>query len=335
MKKNLCISGLGQISATGQGIKNLQKHLEGNFLPEVNFKKIKTVAGEQQVPGLLTPEVTIPSFIPDAVARRMSRLSRMCFAAVDEALTDCFSEAPRTAERMGLVVGSAYGSLDLANSFGERVQLDGIGAASPSLFASSVQNSIASHLSITFNIQGPASTIMTVEQTTMAAFRQAYDWIQEDIVDHVIVVIGDEISEYHSYFMAHAESDGSLNFKSDICTAMMGEGAVCFIISNLACTAKSYAEITDIRLADEMGEIPARASKNLIASYGQKNQYSQYQKYLGLELKLESHLRLYGSVLMGGAFEVLFAALLMKTDQVDRACYQLTSHGLMQSIYLK
>ena len=330
MKKSVFISGLGQFSAMGAGIAKLTEVLISGTSPAPTLLSIATVDGEKFVQTLTTPPVTLPATIPDGVARRMSRLSKMCFVAVAEALEDSFAGAHYNCERIGLVVGTAYGALDLANEFMERIRLEGLVGASPSLFASSVQNSIASHLSITFNLQGPASTVMTMEHTTTGSLLIAYDWLQQDIVDHVVVVIGDEISEYHRYFMANSKSDGSLNFNSDECTALVGEGAVSFIISNEN-SLKKYAKISKIESTASAGE---KKSRTFIASMGQHEEFSRYKNFINSDMKIESHLKYYGSMLTGSAFELAIAALKTSEDKIDTTCLQLTTENLMQSIHL-
>src|SRR5437762_3035756 len=113
----IVITGLGQISALGQGILALHQGLAGELQPTIAQRPVSTQMGELNVPVFVAPEVQLPNEIPDSVKRRMSRMSRMSYAAALEALKESFGPllqnlGPEVTTRVGLVIGSAYGSLD-------------------------------------------------------------------------------------------------------------------------------------------------------------------------------------------------------------------------------
>ena len=283
------VSGLGQISASGQGVKSLMAAVAEKRKPSARTETWDTRLGSKSVSFFDVPEVEMPSNLPESVKRRMSRFSKMCFASVGEAIEDaklkCSWKFPP--ERTGLIIGSAYCSLDLANLFEKKVQLEGPSGASPSLFASSVQNSIASHLSISFGIQGPCSTVVTMEQTVVGTLRLAYDWLKQDLVDCVVVAIGDEISEHMRYATAHKEN-----------SAVLGEGVVSFVLTRQD-FEKSYAEIKEIGftwLSDD-----------------QKSS-DKYQEY-------------YGEMVTGPAFEIAISAFNVPVRPRENLISQLTDHG--------
>ncbi len=195
------VAGLGQISPVGQGMASLKSALQTRSIPEV-YK---------------VPEVNMPNTLPESVKRRMSRISKMFFASVSEAIED--SKINLRGPGTGLVIGSAFCSLDLAIALERKYILEGPPGVSPTLFAGSVQNSVASHLSISFGIEGPCSTVVSMERTTEGALRLAYDWITQSVVDHVIVAVGDEVSEFHTY----AGPRGNLP---------LGEGVAAFVLSH-------------------------------------------------------------------------------------------------------
>jgi hypothetical protein len=283
------ISGLGQISAAGQGVSSLKKALHEQLKPSPKTEVWKTKLGEREVSYFSVPEVEMPANLPESVKRRMSRFSKMCFASVAEALEDAKTRTGMDfpADRIGLVVGSAYCSLDLANLFEKKIQVEGPAGASPSLFASSVQNSIASHLSITFGIQGPCSTVVTMEQSVVGAIRLAYDWLKQDLADYVVVAIGDEISEHMRYATAHQEG-----------AQVLGEGVVTFVLTKKD-LEKTYAEIKEIGFT----------------------WLSDDQK------STDKHIDYYGEMVTGPAFEVMISALNVPSKRREKLVAQLTDHG--------
>ena len=337
------ISGVGQLSALGQGKAALLAGLAGIQKPQINIRKVKTSKGEMDIPIYQAPEVVLPSDVPESVSRRMSRISKMYFATVLEAVEDafgskhCFARLDPT--RIGIVVGTALGCLESANRYQRRVILEGPTGASPSIFASSIQNAIASHLSISFGIQGPTSTVTTMEQTTIGAFRLAYDWIRQGIVDQVIVTVGDEMSDYQPYAMAHLglAAPERLNPRSDACTSVVGEAMASFFVSreDLTPAPKKYCEISDVQLFPR--ECPA-ADRYLASAYGAKGQWSRYSKWIqsgDASREPLCHAELYGSSFTGSAVEVAIGALLISQDHRSTVCVQMTDRDEVQTITLR
>lgn len=337
MSIQVVISGLGQHSALGQGMKFLKDGLDHLVQPNMVTQKILTVEGEKEITTYKAQDVLLPSHVPDGVARRMSRISRMCFAAVNEALIDAFGEdfkSKTQSTRIGLIVGTGFGPLDLTRIYKSRVHLEGPTGASPTLFANSIQNSTASHLSIAFGLQGPTSTVMTMEQTTVGSFRTAYDWIRQDIVDHVVVVVADEVAEFHAYAVAHYPIVKKLEPESNEYSLVLGEGAVGFVLSRSEAVPiqKKYAQIADVQLYTE--ERPA-VERAFVGCYGRSQQWTQHSNWLGKLKNIKCHSELYGSLVVGLAFEVAIAAMKVSEDHLPTACVQITDHEEAQTLVLR
>ncbi len=332
MNEKVVLTGIGHISALGQGIQSLSAGLKKTITPKIINKPVMTAAGEKVILAYTVVDFELPTSVSDSVARRMSHLAKMCFTSVNEAVADCFKGRPYDPERVGLVVGTAFGTFDLANEFERRIQLDGQSGASPSLFASSVQNSIASQLTIAFNIQGPTATIMTMEQTALGSISLAYDWVRRKIVDHAIVVVAEEISEIQSYLLANQSvTSERLDPNSDLCTMIAGEGAVCFILSlNTNTEARSpYAEITDVSMRTDQID---QSNRHFYAGYGRKGQRSSYEQLLNTDAIC--HASLYGGLISGLAFEIAIATIQIGKDGLTTTCVQNTDHDESQSITL-
>lgn len=332
MPTTIHITGLGHISALGQGISALQSGVSGAALPAIVPRNINTANGQVEILSYDCADVTLPSSVPEPVQRRMSRISKMCFAAVNEAVSDAFGGTRPDGTRLGISVGTAFGAFELANIFQKRIYEDGPMGASPSLFAGSVQNSIASALSMSFKIHGPSSTLMTMEQTTFGALAVACDWITQDVVDHAIVVIGDEISSYHSYTAAHLPLSRELRPHDNGFSAIVGEGASAFVLSRATAQVgrQPYAVISELALRADK---PAPVEKTYIALCGFEGQSDLYKNWLSSRSAV-SHAALYGTLLTGSAFEIAIAALDVAQTGSSVACVQITTHGEAQSLVL-
>jgi 3-oxoacyl-[acyl-carrier-protein] synthase II len=331
----IVISGVAHLSAAGQGVPALRSALTSDTVSQPEIREVTTNDGLKKVPVYLAPDVALPDDLPDAVKRRMARFSRMCFVTTREALDDAFhsghAEVKARPERVGLVVGSAFGCLDLANLYQRRVILEGQAGASPSLFAASIHNSLAAHASISFGLRGPSSTIATMEQTAIGSLALARQWITRGIVDHVVTVIGDEASDYHSYLSAHSEAPqlGFFDPESDRCTALAGEGLVGLVLSKQSLAHKAYAAIGEI---SPFRTTPPDAERYQHAAMGFNGQASKMRGWLQGRSSV-SHAKLYGSVLTAVAFETLIATLRVAQDGRSTACVQLADNGA-QSITL-
>lgn len=296
------ISGIGHTSALGQGLDGLRRAWLDHATPAPAQEIVKTAKGDVPVAVLRAPQMVMPpKLLPEAVERRMSRFSKMCFVTVAEALTDAGAMHVEDQRRTGMVVGSAFSSLDLANSYQRRILADGAPGASPSLFAASIHNSLAAQLTLAFAIKGPNSTVATMEQTAIGSLRLAYDWIQSGMADRVAVLMGDELSEYHLYYFA--QLDGSW---------IAGEGSVCLILEREDLAKKKYARMN-------APQMTAAADAPRVFHSGAAEQ---------------THGHLYGGTLMGAAFEITIAVLRVEREGGEIACVQACRGLPPQSVVL-
>jgi 3-oxoacyl-[acyl-carrier-protein] synthase II len=292
------ISGIGHCSGVGLGVEALRRAWLDGYRATGKTEIVKTARGEVGVPVLRVPAMALPAgTVPESVERRMSRFAKMCFFTAAEALADAGTGGdPR---RTGVIVGSAFSSLDFANAYQRRILQDGPSGASPTLFAASIHNSAAAQLSLAFGARGPNSTVSTMEQTAVGAARLAYDWIQNEVCDRVAVVLGDELSEYHLYYFAHFGDRRAA-----------GEGTVTLIFERADLARKRYAGVGAPSLTSDVGgEIVHRAG-------GDEN----------------THGTIYGRMLTGAAFEMALAALKVERANEAVTCVQLCRGLPPQSI---
>ena len=332
MKSRVMISGMSQLSALGQGQAALREGLRKQNIPLLKTKAEMTQTGPREVLIFSAPEPALPEGFPENRIRRLSRVARMFLVTALEAMNEAFAQAPRKPDRLGLVVGTGFSTLQPTTEFQRSFHLQGPIGISPTLFSSSVQNSIAAQLSMIFEIQGPTSTVMTAEQTTINSLRLAYDWIQQDLADHVLVVIGDEICDYHTYALAHRPPSSAIDPSSDRCSTQLGEGVVAFVLSRASeeTIGKKKVEISEIQIFSEQ---PPEIEQIAFASHGREGQFSKYKNWLEGK-KIHNHSHLYGSMVTGLAFEIAIAALKVSEDRHPWACVQLTDHSEKQSLVL-
>jgi hypothetical protein len=200
-----------------------------------------------------------------------------------------------------------------------------------------VHNALASQLSISFGIQGPMSTITTMEHTAIGAMSLAGNWLQANIVDHVVVVIGDELSEFHAYVMANLDVARDFDPRSDACSAIAGEGMVAFVVSRADATGIRQSHCRLIAAQACAVDCPT-SPRYFVAAHGIEGQWSRHLRWLQDHVgpvEPQCHAHLFGSMVTAAAFEILVAALQVRADGRATTCVQVTGHGEAQTLTLE
>lgn len=167
-------------------------------------------------------------FMPSRVYRRMGRVSRMAVAASIEALKDSGIDlAVVGRDKIGVIVGTAYGSSAHVEDFYLSLLNDGPRGAQPFLFPETVPNAPASHISMFHGITGPNSTFCQNDISAETAILYARNLLSQNVVDVVLAGGADELSamQYACY-----DALGTLNkFRADddeLITPPLGGGFV-------------------------------------------------------------------------------------------------------------
>lgn len=134
-------------------------------------------------------------FIPSRVYRRMGRVSRMAVAASVEALKDSGIDLDIIGrEKIGVIIGTAYGSSSHVEDFYLSLLNDGPRGAQPFLFPETVPNAPASHISMFHGITGPNTTFCQNDISAETAILYARNLLLQNIADVVLVGGADELS---------------------------------------------------------------------------------------------------------------------------------------------
>jgi 3-oxoacyl-[acyl-carrier-protein] synthase II len=132
--------------------------------------------------GVLTPgdaAAVALEHLPDAVrarAARAERITQLALAAGGIALGGArLGLGPARRERLGVVLGTAFGCLLTNAAYQQRLAAGGAAAASPRLFAATVSNAAAGELAIAFGLAGPGITLTAGVAAGTAAVDHACD----------------------------------------------------------------------------------------------------------------------------------------------------------------
>jgi 3-oxoacyl-[acyl-carrier-protein] synthase II len=276
---DIVITGIGVVSSVGVGREafwmNCRKAKTG-------IKKITTFdtnSLRSNIAGWV--ENFDPSqFMPTAVYRRMSRVSRMALASSVEALNDSgLSLDQMDRDRMAVIMGTSYGSSSSVEDFYVSLLRDGPRGAQPFFFPETVPNAPASHIAMFHRITGPNTTFSQNEISSENAIVYARNLLLQDQADVALVGGADELSsmQYSCY-----DALGALNktkVKNDEPVQpkpggglILGEGAGVLVMERLDSALERNAQIygalrsdaitggiTDIGRYEDKGEQMARA----------------------------------------------------------------------------
>lgn len=120
-------------------------------------------------------------------ARRMDRAARLTTAVVGKVV-------PSIDEPVGLVVGSAFGSITSTGTFLHRLYEKGARFASPAHFPSALPSSLASQAAIYLGLTGAALSCADAITSGEAAAVLALMWLEEDLAGAVVAAAVEEQS---------------------------------------------------------------------------------------------------------------------------------------------
>ncbi len=133
--------------------------------------------------------------------RRMDRFGRSGVVAGSRALASAGvsrvrSPGPRPAPRFGVVVGTAYGCRDAITKH-ERLLASAarVEDLAPSVFASTVHNTVAGELAILYGLGGPAETLVSGRTAGLEALVLAASRVAKGDADRILVVAAEGIDE--------------------------------------------------------------------------------------------------------------------------------------------
>ena len=250
MRSDVVITGIGIISSAGIGKEPFWSSLE-NFSSQI--KHIKSFENQKD---LFAAEVS--SFHPEEIIgkeklRNIDRISKMALCAAKLALEDAdYSISETNEESIGVVLGTAYGSVFSRASFFQDALKNGFGYADPGLFPNTVINSITSRINIRFGIKGFSSTISNGMTSSPDALGYAVMQIQNGNVEAVLVGGVEELNPIihedlrRVKFLAEVSSEkqnSEYPFSAKRSGAYLGEGAVFFLLESLQTALKRKSPI--------------------------------------------------------------------------------------------
>ena len=167
------VTGVGMVTPLGVGKDTFSKKLfkgDSGIIPITSFDTSRF----QSSLGAQVYGFTPGDFISRKNLRKMDRLSRMAAASSRMAIDDAGVNMDSIdRDRMGIILGTAYGSTDVSVQFAGILFDEGPRMVSPILVPNSVMNAPAGHTSIELKFRGINSTVNHHEASAETAIAYA------------------------------------------------------------------------------------------------------------------------------------------------------------------
>jgi len=196
MSRKVVVTGVGMVTPLGMGKNTFSQKLfkgDSGICPITSFdtSRFKSSLGAQ------VSDFTPKDFISRKNLRKMDRLSRMAAASARMAIDDAeFDTDSINKDRMGIILGTAYGSTDVSVQFAGILFDEGPRMVSPILVPNSVMNAPAGHTSIELKFRGINSTVNHHEASAETAIAYAAAEIKRGSADVMLAGGTEIISEF-------------------------------------------------------------------------------------------------------------------------------------------
>ena len=238
--------------------------------------------------------------IPPKEARRMARCSQLAIVAGRQAVADAgLNMVHEDSERIGVVVGVAFGGIEILMEPIRRYAVEGAIKVTPHVPLESLINMPAFHIGMEHGCQGPLSTVGTACAAGTQALGDAIEWIRRGACD--IVLAGGAESQISPLFFVGFTSMHVLStYKGDPARAarpfdlnrdgfVIGEGATVLALEELEHARRrgariygemlghaSTADAFHIAAPDPAGAGPARTMRRALVDAGLAPQQVDY-----------------------------------------------------------
>lgn len=232
MKKRVVISGLGMVTPLGVGKDEFCRRLFGGECGIGEIKSFDTKDFTSHL-GAEVTNFTPRDFISVKNLRRMDKISTIAVAAARLALEDAKIQVNvDNRDRIGIILGSAFGATDVTVQFAENLLAHGPAAANPILVPNTVMNAPAGHASIELGFRGVNTTVthyavsaeIAIAYAAAEIIRGTADFILAGGVDILSKFYYESLTRFHALSPARGNQEGSRPFDQARNGFVAGEG---------------------------------------------------------------------------------------------------------------
>jgi 3-oxoacyl-[acyl-carrier-protein] synthase II len=322
------ILGTGIIFSRGQGIGALEKSLRDGWVKPAEIDVPRMEGRTRPVYQVDLDAVQDRTLLKKL--RRADKLSKMSVLAAADALADS-GISDITGKKIGIILATAFGAQVTTFDFLDGILDYGDAGVSPTTFSNSVHNAAASYVSSSLNIQGPTLTVTQFRFSFQSALQLAQTWLQQGRCDYLLVGAVDQYGDVLGYVSEQklvTANDGRIKpFAFNPTCQVPGEGALFFLLGNDQ-TDSAYCSIVSVTTSGDP-ECDKPVDINIIDADGMLRDESAYRTSLAQNIPTTAYSPLFGSMMIGGAFNLAAAALMLKQQIRYAAPVQDNPHGLL------
>lgn len=211
MSNPVVISGIGMVTPLGAGKALFGRKLFNGDCGISPITAFDTSRFSSKL-GAAVNDFTPRDFISTKNLRKMDRISAMAAASARMALEDAgVGINASNRDRTGIVLGTAFGSTEVAVQFAGVLFTEGPGMASPFLVPNTVMNAPAGHTSIELGFRGINTTVNHREASAETAIAYAAAEIKRGRADVMLAGGTDIISEFFFRILTHFKALSPIN----------------------------------------------------------------------------------------------------------------------------
>jgi len=216
MNKRVVVTGIGMVTPLGVGKDVFSQAL---FKGDSGVKEIAAF-DTSRLASHLGAEImgfSARDFISLKHLRRMDRLSQMAVASARMALEDGgISITPANRDRIGIILGTAFGPTDIKVHCARVLFTDGPGRINPILVPNTVMNAPAGHASIELGFRGVNTTVNHQAASGETAIAYGAMEIERGAADMVLAGGADILSEFFFEALVRFKAVSPVDGKKEI-----------------------------------------------------------------------------------------------------------------------
>jgi 3-oxoacyl-[acyl-carrier-protein] synthase II len=183
---------------------------------------------------------------------------------------------------------------------------------------------------MSLNVKGPTLTVTQFRFSFQAALQLAKTWLDQKRCDHVLLGAVEQYGDLLGYVMDHkltTAADGRIKpFTFKPTCQVPGEGAVFFLLTN-GNTECAYGVVNAVHVNDDP-DSGRTVDLDIIDADGMQPDESAYLRSLSPDTPVTAYSPLFGSMMIGGAFNMAAGALMLKRQRGYAAPVQDNPHGI-------
>jgi len=308
------ILGIGSISSRGQGVESLELALRSGWQKPGDADAPHIAGGKS--PAFLVDLDAVHDKSALKKIRRSDKLSKMSVLAAVDALADS-GIRDIAQKKLGIILTTAYGPHVTTFNFLDDILDHGDAAVSPTTFSNSVHNAAASYIAMSLNIQGPTMTITQFQFSFQSGLQLAQAWLDQGRCDYVLAGAVDQYGDVLGYVADHkltTAKDGKIRpFTFKPTCQVPGEGAAFFLLGNKN-EGNAYCGVNAIHTNVDPDH-DRSVDINIIDADGMMPDESAYLLSLSKDIPTAAYSPLFGSMMVGSAFNVAAGALMLKQQR--------------------